>query len=333
MPGSRKKETSIKKTSNDQRKKKLAMKLAASTLAVSASLAGAGAFADQKHGGYRDNQGYAHTDAHRQNDGYRNVKVWSNQQNLVRVHIPVRDHGPEVLPLGRLISQNSNIDLNRYRLKAVVTKNGRFSNGYASLRTGDRKTGRYLLRGYEYTKIPAPSRADNTWRLRLGPGTRVRSITAVLEPRQHGWAHRSNHVYDRSNLRQQSHEYRYRQSAQTNPWAGLAWYLSNSADDKAKHNKQKKRLKKTRAELARSETKLERTQEKLKKSRDRNKTLKQQRERLAEELAYDNKNPKKGQKPAADRNGHRRDAEQDSKRTKRYVINGGGKYSGTRKHS
>ena len=172
--------TSTDKTNN--RKKKRAMHLAASALAVTASLAGAGALADHKHQGNYDREydrGYGHHDQGYKQDHYRYGPIYWNHQQKVRVKIPVRDHGPETLPIGRLIMQNSDIDLDRYRLVAVVTNNGRFSNGYASLRTGNSKSHRYFLGARETTRIPAPSRADRKWRLRLGPGTQVRSVTAV----------------------------------------------------------------------------------------------------------------------------------------------------------
>ena len=160
----------------------VALRLTAAGLAITAALSGTSALAD--HGRYRD--GYRPYD--RTYDKPFHATGRSEYRKSIRVHIPVRDHGPETLPLGRLIKQNSGLDMNNYRLVAVVVRNGRWSHGYASLRTGDRKSGRYFLEGGSKTRIPAPSRADRKWRLRLGPGTQVSSITAILEHRRQGRA-------------------------------------------------------------------------------------------------------------------------------------------------
>lgn len=239
----------------------IAVKIAASALALSASLTGANALAD--------NHGSKHGYQNGYHDSYQNRSV---HQNVIRVQIPIRDHGPENLPLGRLIRQHSNVDLDHYRLTAVVTRNGRFSNGYASLRTGHRKTGRYFLGSRSQTRIPAPSRADNTWRLRLGPGTQVRSITAVLEPRRHGYANKgyANNGYPHGDRSARRHDSHHRVTVSNDPWRGVAWLIAKAEDDR-RAKKQNKRLKKTRIELARREAELERTREKLARVKARNK--------------------------------------------------------------
>jgi hypothetical protein len=320
-------EEPMRRTSTDKkinRKKKRAIQLVTSALAVTVSLAGGSALADHK--GYN----HDHYDRGYEQDHYRYGPIYRNYQQQVRVNIPVRDHGPETLPLGRLIMQNSNVDLHRYRLVAVVTKNGRFSNGYASLRTGNSKTQRYFLGSREKTHIPAPSRADRKWHLRLGPGTQIRSVTAVLEPRRHGWSHntpanwRHASTYDRGHYRDRSSH----QATQNTSLHGLAWLLAN-ADDDNRDRKQAKRLKKLRAERARTEAELAATQRKLDRSRDRNKQLKDQRARLAEELAHERVEDRPGKRGKADdpRKGDRKRArkgervtEREVKRTVRYVV-------------
>lgn len=311
--------TTDKKTNpKTSQRKSRAIQMAASALAVTASLAGAGALADHK--GYNSNHydnGHHKQRDHRQ-DYYRYGPIYQQQQRTLRVHIPVRDHGPEVLPLGRLIKQNSHVDLNRYRLVAVETKNGRFSNGFASLRTGNSRTERYFLGSRDVTRIPAPSRADSTWRLRLGPGTQVRSVTAVLKPR-HGWAHRKP-----ANRRHASDYNRNHQTAQSTPWLGLALLLAN-ADDDNRDRKQHKRMKKLRAEQARTEAELAAAERKLDRSRQRNKRLKDQRSRLAEELAHERVESRPGKRGKADKDRKRsskreRHSEREVKRTVRYVV-------------
>jgi hypothetical protein len=317
-------EEPMRRTSTDKPinlKKTRAIHLAASALAVTATFAGAQALADHKGHDYNHHKnGYGAKYSYHQ-DKYRHGPIyWKGQQN-VRVHIPVRDHGPETLPLGRLIARNSNIDLDRYRLVAVVTKNGRFSNGYASLRTGNSKTQRYFLGSREKTWIPAPSRADRTWRLRLGPGAQVKSVTAVLEPRR-GWAN--------SRPAQRRHASDYRHATNTvsgDPWLSLAWMLANADgdDDRHRHRKQANRVQKLRAEQAQTEAELARTQRKLERSRERNKRLKDQRARLAEELAHERVEGRAGKR------GHKQDRKKDKrkverkterevKRTVRYVV-------------
>ena len=313
------------------RKKSRAIHLAASALAVTATFAGAAALADHK--GYDHNRyknGYGAKYSHHQ-DKYRHGPIyWKGQQN-VRVHIPVRDHGPETLPLGRLIARNSNIDLDRYRLVAVVTKNGRFSNGYASLRTGNSRTDRYFLGSREKTWIPAPSRADRIWRLRLGPGAQVKSVTAVLEPRR-GWAYG-----ERSQRRHASDRRFDTLAANDTRWLSLAWMLANADDDddRHRHHRQAKRVQKLRAEQAQTEAELAETQRKLERSRERNKRLKDQRARLAEELAHERAEDRAGkrghQRGQEDKYGHKQDRKKDKrkagrqterevKRTVRYVV-------------
>ena len=295
--------TSTDKTTNPKQRR--AIRLAASALAVTATLAGGSALADHRGYGHthydHDSKRYSY-DSHR-HASYRHV------EQKVRVKIPVRDHGPETLPIGRLIRQNSDIDLDRYRLVAVVTRNGKFSNGFARLRTGNSKSERYFLGSRAKTRIPAPSRADGKWRLRLGPGTQVRSVTAVLEPRR-GWAHRQPGNWQHAG----SHNRHSHQAAQGASWANLVWLLAN-ADDNDRERKQARRLKKLRAEQARTEAELAETQRKLDRSRERNKRLKHQRERLAEELAYekveaqpDKRDRKRAEKRERRSGGERRNA-------------------------
>ena len=294
------------------RHKSRSIRIAASALALIASLSGASALAD--HRDHRSYDNHRHDKWSYSQDDYRYGPIYWKQEQRVRVKIPVRDHGPETLPLKRMINQNSDLNLERYRLVAVVTRNGRFSNGFASLRTGHSKTERYFLGSRDTTRIPAPSRADDKWRLRLGPGTQVRSVTAVLEPRnQWGYRKPANHrhasVYDRGY-----------QNAQSAPWVSLAWMLANAEDDK-RDRKQKKRIKRLREEQARTEAELAETQRKLERSRDRNKRLKNQRERLAEELAYERIEERDHKRGDKQRKGKRQeDREREVRRTVRYVV-------------
>jgi hypothetical protein len=249
----------------------LTLRLAASALAVTASLAGAGVSADH---------GYQY------NDVFRHTPTVVPFRDAVRVHIPVRDHGPETLPLGKLIRQNSGLNIQDYRLVAVVTKNGRFSNGYASLRTGNHKSQRYFLGRRETTRIPAPGRADEKWHLRLGPGTQVRSVTAILEPRWKARSHTNHGQWNRPAARHGSGP--GYQNVQTGPLAGLTWLLAKTADDEEEKRIRKLRKSSTRTEMAlvRTQAELARTQAELERSRNRNKTIKSQRDRLADARSY-----------------------------------------------
>jgi hypothetical protein len=283
------------------------LRLAASALAVTASLSGAGAYADHG-GGYKSNGGHRHT------------TTVAPYRNAIRVHIPVRDHGPETLPLGKLIRQNSDLNLRDYRLVAVVTKNGRFSNGYASLRTGNHRSGRYFLGRRETTRIPAPGRADEKWHLRLGPGTQVRSVTAVLEPR---WKARSHAYHEQWNGPAERHrsDAGYR-NVQVGPLVGLAWLLAKTEDDEEEKRirKLRKSNARTEIELARTEAELARTQAELERSRNRHKTIKSQRERLAEAQVHGSRSRSNADKQA-----------RSNKRTVRYVTSE--RYSGREKRS
>ncbi len=305
------------------------LRLAAAALAVSATLTGANALADHK--GIKQ-QAYNY---HGKGAVHHGPVSWNQQ---VRVRIPVRDNGPETLPLGRLIRQNSNVDLTRYRLLAVETTNGRFSNGYASLRTGKATTQRYFLGSRAVTRIPAPSHADNTWHLRLGPGTQVQSLTAVLAPMH------------RSNYRPASINGHHQQATHGAPLLGLAWLLASADDDDRHHDrdrdrdrdwdrKQEKRIKQLRTEQARTESKLAATKRKLDRTREQNKQLKDQRARLAEQRAHDRAESRPGKQGSADRKNDRQQvskksekkssqkstrskahSEREVKRTVRYVV-------------
>ncbi len=103
-------------------------------------------------------------------------------RDMIRVPIPVGTRGPGTLNLKPLIRQQARLRLDDYTLTAVVVSHGPFSNGYATLRTGNRRSARYLLAGRDRVRIPAPALARDDWSLRLGPRTQVRTITVMLTP-------------------------------------------------------------------------------------------------------------------------------------------------------
>ena len=291
----------------DQRARRI-VPLAASILALAATFSGSAVLADGKSHRHH-HYGHSYYDEER----YRQGPIYWKQQK-VRVRIPVREQGPETLPLGRLIARNSNVDLDRYQLVAVVTRNGRFSNGYASLRTGHSKTQRYFLGSREQTWIPAPSGASSKWRLRLGPGTQVRSVTAILEPRR-GWG-----IGKPAHRRHASIYHRDHHAADSAPWLGLGWMF---ADAERQHRKQANRLQQLRAEHARTEAELAQTRRKLERSREHNRRLKDQRARLADELvqqqAEERMEERQGKRGKAEGKGPR-NAEREARRTVRYVV-------------
>ena len=204
----------------------------------------------------------------------------SHERGLVRIHIPIHEQGPETLKLKKLIKHQRHLDLDHYLLNAVVVKNGRFSNGYASLRVGHHRSGRFFLPGRENVRIPSPSRANDHWRLRLGPGTQVRMVTVVLEPRTRRQARRYRNEHP-SQRYEDGYSYSHARNSY-NPPAGSAWRLTGN-DRHSK--KQVRRLKRTRQELARTRAQLEQTRDQLDHSRDRNKRIKHRKDRLSNELA------------------------------------------------
>ena len=301
--------TSTVKTTN--RRKTRTIRLAASALAVTASLAGTAAFADYKgHGHSHHNKGH---DTHYQGKHRHGGAYW-NQQRNVRVHLPVTNHGPQTLPLGRMIMRNSNVDLDRYRLVAVETNNSRFSRGYASLHTGDSTSRRYFLGSWQQTRIPAPSHAERRWRLHLGPGSQVRSVTAILEPR-HRFTYRNPAHRQHGSVYQ-----RDQHGVQGTSWLSLAWMLAKSDDDdRHRGHKQTKRLQNLRAEQTRTRVELAKTRQQLERSQERNKQLKDQRSRLAEELAHERTESRPGKRGKKSPEGKRKN-EREVKRTVRYVV-------------
>ncbi|MEJ2088729.1 MAG: hypothetical protein P8Y69_09715 [Gammaproteobacteria bacterium] len=122
------------------------------------------------------------------------------RDGVVRVNVPVHGRGAETVKLDRLIQRQRHLDADDYRLMAVVIDTGPFSRGYASLRVGDRKTGRYFLSSRGNVRIASPGAANDHWHLRLGPGTHVRTVTLVLQPRRTSYAARRGHVDNRSGL-------------------------------------------------------------------------------------------------------------------------------------
>lgn len=112
------------------------------------------------------------------------MQAFSNHEAVVRINVPIHQQGPETLRLNRLAHRYGHLDLDRYRLHSVVVNSGPFSQGYASLLVGKHQSGRVRLRSRGQVRIPAPTYGHDDWRLRLGPGSQVRMVTLVLEPRR-----------------------------------------------------------------------------------------------------------------------------------------------------
>ncbi len=107
----------------------------------------------------------------------------------LRLNLDVRTEGPTRVPLKRLLRRQHQLDVDNYRLRAVVIHNQRRSRGFARLSSGRFESDGYRLRGRHRVRIVAPP-SDGRWQLHLSPGSRVRSVTAVLEPRGHRGRHR-----------------------------------------------------------------------------------------------------------------------------------------------
>ena len=210
-----------------------------------------------------------------------------HRDRSIRVHIPIHEHGPETINLKRLIRHQRQLNLDHYALQAVVLRNGPWSNGYATLRVGDRKSIRTFLPGREHIQIPSPGRADDEWRLRLGPGTQVSVVTAVLQPRGSRYSNYRNSNYrysdsaysdwgwtrDSSYKRapdRHDHVSHDRRRSDSYGAAGLAWMLQDGHADKKRAKKQKRKLKETRRELVQTRDQLERTEARLTRSRSKN---------------------------------------------------------------
>jgi hypothetical protein len=212
-----------------------------------------------------------------------------HRDRSIRVTIPVHEHGPETINLKRLIRHQRQLDLDHYALQAVVLGNGPFSNGYATLRVGDRKSVRTFLPGREQIHIPSPGRAHDDWQLRLGPGTEVRVVTAILRPRDNLYSdyRYSDYRWNRNSHHQRApvrhgHASHDRRRSDSHPYvaAGLAWMLKDGHADKKRAKKQKRRLKETRRELVQTREALKRTQGKLVRSRNQNRRTKAQQEQI-----------------------------------------------------
>ncbi len=163
-------------------RRKIPLPVAAWYLVLTAVLSGAAAWADPESASGRT---WA-----RQDDPHH---VGPPPAETIRVNLFLPRHRVETLKLGRLIRRQSHLNPADYRLRAVVVINGPHSHGYATLRTGKHRTARYFLPGNRRVVIPAPSRSGDRWRLRLGPGTQVRSVIAVLEPLRRVDYHHRNH--------------------------------------------------------------------------------------------------------------------------------------------
>ncbi len=232
------------------------------------------------------------------------------RDDTVRVDIPIHENGPESINLKKLIKRNLRVDLDHYSLSAVVLRNGPFSNGYASLRVGDRRSNRIFLSGRETVRIPAPGRADDHWRLRLGPGAQVNTVTVVLDPQGRRY---SGHGYSANGYSSDRHSGSYdpvydeprghdRRRSNSVPYiaAGLVRMLQDDRTDKRRAKKHKRRLKVARlkeARLKETRRKLNRAEQKLARSRNQNKHAKGRQQRI-ERVAS-------SQRPASKRNSDR----------------------------
>jgi len=103
---------------------------------------------------------------------------------VLRIDIPVAAHGAQRLPIRRLILNQARIDLDAYHLRAVVIDAKPRSRGYAQLSVGGYRSPDYRLHRKDRVRIPSPARTGGKWQLALGPGTKIRGITAILEPRR-----------------------------------------------------------------------------------------------------------------------------------------------------
>jgi hypothetical protein len=108
----------------------------------------------------------------------------ADHREPIRLHVPVQQHGAETIELRKLAWRYRQLDLDDYRLHSVVLRNGPFSRGYASLYVDGQRSDRVRLTRHEHVRIAAPDYGRHDWRLRLGPGSQVRMVTLVLEPRR-----------------------------------------------------------------------------------------------------------------------------------------------------
>ena len=111
---------------------------------------------------------------------------------VLRIDIPLHAHGEQRLPIRRLI-RNRGIDLDAYYLRAVVIDTKPRSRGFAQLSVGGFRSPDYRLRHKDRVHIPSPARQGGKWQLALGPGSKVRSVTAILEPRRRITRHDSHY--------------------------------------------------------------------------------------------------------------------------------------------
>jgi hypothetical protein len=133
-----------------------------------------------------------------------------HRDRTIRVQLPIHQHGQQTLKLRRMIGRHTQLDLDGYRLKSVVLKSGRNSHGYASLRVGGHRSGPVFVSDRNRIRIDAPGNAGDRWRLRLGSGTRVRSVIAVLEPRRRHHDYRAGRdPHDHHAFYGHAHPHRY----------------------------------------------------------------------------------------------------------------------------
>ena len=108
----------------------------------------------------------------------------ADHREPIRLHVPVQQHGAETIELRKLAWRYRHLDLDGYQLHSVVLRNGPFSHGYASLVVDGQRSSRVRLTRHEHVRIAAPGHGHHNWRLHLGPGSQVRMVTLVLEPRR-----------------------------------------------------------------------------------------------------------------------------------------------------
>lgn len=142
------------------------------------------------------------------------------------------------LQLSTLITNNTYIDVEDFNLRAVELEASSTANGEVRLKVGRYVTPPVPLPDPDnqgLLRIEAPHKSNKSWRLQFENRARIKSLTAVLEPRNNDAEYISSRYENRGYTLGQDNNYRAFSTTRNDSWP-YGW-LSNRADSRSNLNR------------------------------------------------------------------------------------------------